>query len=94
MKGEGMNKEQLIRVITEQLNTSKVETEAIVITIINTIMEAAKEKGECVIPGLGKLKVEDVPAKSGVSFGKEWTKPAHKKFKLVVNKKGKEFLEK
>lgn len=85
-----MNKTQLIEAVAEKLSVSKKESGEIISTVIGTIVEATKNDGECVIPGLGKLKQVDVGARSGTSMGKSWSKPAHKTLKLRLSKEAKE----
>jgi len=87
-----MNKIELIAEIANKLDISKAEAERNINDIIGTIMESAKAEGECTIPGLGKLKVENKPASTGESFGKAWSKPAYDKFKLIVGTAGDKFL--
>ena len=83
-----MNKKELIDALAEKLIVSKVDAAEVLEIVVGTIIEGAL-KGEAVIPGLGKLKLTDVKASSGVGMGKAWSKPAHKKLKLVLSKEGK-----
>lgn len=87
-----MNKEQLIATVAETQGTSKAEAERNINDIVGAIMAGAKADGECAVPGLGKLKVENKPATTGESFGKAWSKPAYSKFKLSVGTSGDEYL--
>lgn len=83
-----MNKKELIDAIAANLGTSKSEA-ATTLTIITDTIIGAAIAGECVIPGLGKLKITDVKESSGVAMGKAWTKPAHRKLKLSLSAEGK-----
>jgi len=83
-----MNKTELISTLAEKLEVSKAESGRILENVMNTIIEGVKE-GECVLPGIGKLKLVDVAASSGVAMGKAWSKPAHKKVKLSLSVDGK-----
>jgi DNA-binding protein HU-beta len=87
-----MNKVQLIEAVAEKTETSKAEAGRLVEVVVGSILDGVVNDGEAIVPGLGKLKVQDVPARSGVAMGKEWSKPAHKKVKLVLNKEGKELV--
>jgi nucleoid DNA-binding protein len=83
-----MNKVELIEAVATKLEVTKAEAGRTVETVIGTIIDGAKG-GECVIPGLGKLKLTDVAATSGVAMGKKWSKKAHKKIKLSLSVDGK-----
>mgnify|MGYP003611292041 CR=1 FL=1 len=81
-----MNKAGLIASISEQMDISKIKSAEIINIVVETIKAGARNDGECVIPGLGKLKQVDVPERSGVAMGKPWTKAAHKTLKLKLSK--------
>ena len=83
-----MNKKELIDTLAVKLGTSKTEAGDTLATVIETIIEGTLA-GECVIPGLGKLKLTAVKESSGVAMGKPWTKAAHKKIKLSLSAEGK-----
>lgn len=83
-----MNKKELIDALAANLGTSKSEATSTLAIITDTIIGAAIA-GECVIPGLGKLKITDVKESSGVAMGKAWAKPAHRKLKLSLSAEGK-----
>ena len=83
-----MNKAELISAVAEKLEVSKAEASRTVETVVGTIIDGTVN-GECVIPGLWKLKLTDVAASSGVAMGKKWSKPAHKKVKLALSTEGK-----
>jgi DNA-binding protein HU-beta len=87
-----MNKAELIEKVAAETEVSKAEAGRTVETVIGAILEGVKADGEALVPGLGKLKVVDVEARSGTAMGKKWSKPAHKKVKLVLNKDGKELV--
>lgn len=87
-----MNKAQVTEAVATKLEVSKAEAQRIIDAVVETIVEGAKADGEAVVSGLGKLKVVDKPATSGVAMGKPWSKPAHKAFKLSVSKEGSERL--
>ena len=82
-----MNKAQLIETLASKLGSTKTEASNTLDAVISTIIEGTLA-GECVIPGLGKLKLTDVKESSGVAMGKKWTKPAHKKVKLALSAEG------
>ena len=83
-----MNKAELIAAVAEKLEVSKAEAGRTVDTVIGTIIDGTLT-GECVVPGLGKLKLTDVAESSGTAMGKKWSKPAHKKIKLALSTEGK-----
>jgi len=87
-----MNKAELIEAVAGKLEVSKAEAGRVVETVIGTVIEGAVA-GECVVPGLGKLKVVDTAARSGVSklggAEKAWSTPAGKKIKLSLSTAGK-----
>lgn len=93
-----MNKAQLVEAVASKLEVSKAEAGRVIETVLGTIIEGAKTDGECVIPGLGKLKVTATAAKAGgvervAPNGTKYVteaKPAGKKFSLSVSKEGKE----
>ena len=87
-----MNKSQLIESVATTLEISKAEAGRTIDTVVEAIIAGTKADGECVIPGLGKLKIKETAARSGTSLGKTWTKEAGKKFVLSVSKEGKEAL--
>jgi nucleoid DNA-binding protein len=84
-----MNKAELIAKVAETLGTSKADAGKTVEAVVGAIIEGTVATGECVVPGLGKLKLTDVAASSGVAMGKKWEKPAHKKVKLNLSAEGK-----
>jgi nucleoid DNA-binding protein len=83
-----MNKAELIETIATKLGQSKAEAGRTIETVIGTIVDGTLA-GECVVPGIGKLKLTDVAASKGVAMGKKWSKPAHKKIKLSLSTEGK-----
>lgn len=95
-----MNKAELIAAVAEKTGSKKTEAEATINTVLDTIVAGAKADGECVVPGIGKLKVVDTPAKAGgaervaPNGTKYVTKavPAGKKIKLELSKAGKELV--
>jgi DNA-binding protein HU-beta len=87
-----MNKAELTTAVATKMEITKAEATRIIETVLGTIVEGAKADGECVVPGLGKLKIKETAERSGNSMGKEWTKPAGKKFTLAVSKEGKDSL--
>jgi len=88
-----MNKVELISVIANKMDISKAEAGRVLNTVMETIIEGV-EAGECVLPGIGKLVLVDVPGRSGVSkvsgVEKAWKTEDHKKVKLRLSKAGKE----
>jgi nucleoid DNA-binding protein len=87
-----MNKAALESKVSEKLGVNKIEAARMIKVILDSVIEGAIAENECVLPGIGKLKVLDKKASSGEALGKKWSKPAHKVFKLVVTKEGKESL--
>lgn len=87
-----MTKADLIKNIANELNLTNDQAELTVRIVINAITTATKETGTAPIPGLGKLVLAEVPAKSGKINGKEWSNHAHKTFKLKLTKEGKSLL--
>lgn len=87
-----MNKAQVTEAVSAKLEVTKAEAQRIIDVVLGTIIDGAKADGEAVVSGLGKLKVVETKATSGVAMGKAWSKPAGKAFKLSVSKEGKEQL--
>lgn len=85
-----MNKAGLIAALAANLEVSKTQAAGVMETVLGTIINATVTEGECIVPGLGKLKLVDVGPTSGVAMGTAWSKPAHKKVKLALSKAGKE----
>lgn len=83
-----MNKAELISAVATKLEISKAKATETLESIISIITTATVNDKECVLPGLGKLKLVDVKESSGSVNGKAWTKPAHKKIKLSLSKDG------
>ena len=52
-------------------------SEADVDVFFDAFRDLAHTGAELNLPGLGEFKVVQRPARSGVAFGKPWTKPAH-----------------
>jgi len=77
-----MNKSELVSAVKAKLGSTVEVAEQAIEAVTTAAREGAKADGKCTIPNLGKVYVEDVAEKSGTSFGKPWTKPAHKKFKF------------
>jgi DNA-binding protein HU-beta len=88
-----MNKVELTQAVAEKLQVSKAESGRIIEDVIGTMIDGAKNSGECVLPGLGKIVVVDTAAREGVTNGKAWSKPAGKTIKLRLSKAGKEILD-
>jgi nucleoid DNA-binding protein len=73
-----------------KLGTTKTEAGETLDIVISTIISATVAEGECVIPGLGKLKVKATKETSGKApNGTTWTKPAGKTIKLSLGAEGK-----
>ena len=87
-----MNKAELIEALATKLEVSKVEAGNTLETVLGTIIDAALA-GECVLPGLGKLVLQDTAARTGVTklggVEKAWSKPASKTLKLKLTTAGK-----
>ena len=79
-KEKKMNKSELIAGVKAELNCTEECARNTIDSVVKVIKEGAKINGKAVIPGLGQITVSNVAEKSGESFGKPWTKPAHKKF--------------
>ena len=88
-----MNKAELIAAVAGKLEVSKAEAGRVIETVVGTVIDGAVASGESVIPGLGKIKVVNTAARSGVSrLGgdeKPWSVPAGKKIKLSLSTAGK-----
>ena len=83
-----MNRVELTALVAEKMEVSKAEAGRTLDSVFAAIIEGAVS-GECILPGIGKLKMTDVAASSGVAMGKKWEKPAHKKLKLSLSTEGK-----
>ena len=92
-----MNKAELIEAVAEKLEVSKAEAGRTVDTVVGALLEGTVKDGEATIPGLGKLKVVDTAARSGVSkiggIEKAWTKDASKTIKLRLSTQGKTLVD-
>ena len=88
-----MNKAELIASVAGKMEVSKAEAGRTVDTVISALLEGTVKDGEATIPGLGKLKVVDTAARSGVSkiggVEKAWTKDAGQTVKLRLSTAGK-----
>ena len=77
-----MTKTELIAEVKKSLNLTEDKARETLETVVELIKAGAVKDGKCVIPGLGKLAVVAVPERTYTAFGKQTTKPAHKKFAL------------
>ncbi len=62
-----MNKAELAQVLAEKLNMSKRETEDMINTMVDTIMETLKKGDEVVLTGFGAFSVKTRAARTGVN---------------------------
>ena len=60
-----MNTSELITRIAEANNVSKTQAQAIVESMLKTIMSAAASGEEISLPGFGKFKVKETPEREG-----------------------------
>jgi nucleoid DNA-binding protein len=86
-----MIKADLEKVVENGKVTNKIAKE-FTDTLFAKIVEAAKNDGEVVLPGLGKLKLVETAPRSGVTNGVKWEKPAGKTIKLRLSSTIKESL--
>lgn len=85
-----MNKAELIATVAEKLGTTKTDAAETIEIVIGSIIDGTVQTGECVVPGLGKLKVRETKASSGTApNGTAWTKAAGKTIKLSLSTEGK-----
>lgn len=62
-----MNKAELAQVLAEKLNKSKKETEDMVNTMVDIIIETLKKGEEVVLTGFGAFSVKTRAARAGVN---------------------------
>ena len=60
-----MNTSELVTKIAETNGVSKTQAEAIVDSMLNSIMSAAAKGEEISLPGFGKFKVKETPEREG-----------------------------
>lgn len=60
-----MTKDQLITDIAEAVDLSKVQVRAVLEQLAEITSDALEHNAELTLPGIGKLKVVDRPARSG-----------------------------
>jgi DNA-binding protein HU-beta len=60
-----MNTSELVTKIAEANSVSKAQTQAIVDSMLNSIMSAAANGEEISLPGFGKFKVKETPEREG-----------------------------
>ena len=60
-----MNTSELVTKIAETNGVSKTQAEAIVDSMLNSIMSAAAKGEEISLPGFGKFKVKETPERKG-----------------------------
>lgn len=93
-----MTKGELIEAFADHANLSRAEAGRQIDWLVTKIMSAAVENSDgATIPGLGKLKVVETKSRTGkVTMGEKagetWSKPAGKKFKLLVSSAAKNFI--
>ncbi len=87
-----MKKSELEKIVSTKAGCTMVEAGAMIENVVGAIMEGAKANGECPIPNLGKLKLVNVPAKTGKIPGsdKTYSKDAYNTYKFAISKAGKE----
>jgi len=87
-----MTKAELVEAVAQKLEVSKRESNEIIGTVIDTIVEGALE-GKCVVPGLGKLVLQKTKGRSGISklqgVDKAWKTEDSTTLKLYLGKDGK-----
>jgi DNA-binding protein HU-beta len=62
-----MNMSELVTKIAEANSVSKAQAQAIVDSMLNSIMSAAANGEEISLPGFGKFKVKETPEREGRS---------------------------
>jgi DNA-binding protein HU-beta len=60
-----MNMSELVAKIAESHSVSKAQAQAIVDSVLKNIVNAAASGAEVSLPGFGKFKVKDSPAREG-----------------------------
>lgn len=74
-KGYKMNKKMLIEAIAQEFDIKKTEAEGLIEDFMAVILAGLKANKEVVLPGLGKLKIQETAARSGTTpSGVVWTK--------------------
>jgi DNA-binding protein HU-beta len=64
-----MNTTELVTKIAEANSVSKAQAQAIVDSMLNSIMSAAAKGEEISLPGFGKFKVKETPEREGRNPG-------------------------
>jgi len=70
-----MNKSEIVTVVANKLQNklSKKEVESVIDIFIDTIKETLQNRGKVIFRGFITFKTQLVSAKSGKSFGKQWS---------------------
>ncbi|MBV8657783.1 MAG: HU family DNA-binding protein [Burkholderiales bacterium] len=97
-----MNQAQLIDAITEQVasdaksgqSVSKADVTRVLLALTGVVHAELKQGGEITLPGVGKLKVQDKPAKTGRNpkTGEALAIPARRAAKFTAVKALKDVL--
>lgn len=59
------NRSELAAKLAESFQTTKADGDVALLAFTNTIVAQLKEKGEVVLPGFGRLKMQERPARAG-----------------------------
>lgn len=81
-----MTKQKLVNQVAEQAGIKKVAAAAQIDMVLGALVEQLKETGKVSIPGIGRLTRVVTPARTGVSFGKEWAKAEGTRVKFRATK--------
>jgi DNA-binding protein HU-beta len=76
-----MNTSELVTKIVETNSLSKTQAQAIVDSMLNSIMSAAAKGEEISLPGFGKFKVKETPEREGRNPG------SGEKIKIAASRK-------
>lgn len=81
-----LNKQDLLEAIKAKGEYASIaETERVLGSVVDAIKDILLNGNSCDIKGFGKFEVVHKAERSGVSLGKEWSKPAHMAPKFSVS---------
>ncbi len=69
----------LLRTLSERTGVPQASVRKVLAALEDAVGDALFRGHAVRIPGLGTLEPRAVPAREGVSLGKAWAKPAHRK---------------
>jgi nucleoid DNA-binding protein len=93
MEEETVNKEKLIKSLSEAGDYTKTQARVFIDTLTDVAENELRQRGVFAIHDLVEIKAVDKPARSGVAMGKAWSKPAHRALKAKIIGRAKRMFE-